>query len=204
VANRDAKKSRKFAFVCAFAAWTTVAGVAIAALTDYASRPGVAARAPTSWPKTTRLVRTPGRGTLVMVAHTKCSCTRASLHELARVMDTAGDRLDAIVVFVGPHEGSGLGGILDLRASARAIPNVRVVEDESEARIFGAATSGQTLLYDDDGVLVFRGGLTVARGHEGDSAGADAVKHFVSAKRMTTHASEVFGCSLFDNHDKEP
>ncbi len=205
MANCDNGKRRKFAFVCAFAAWTSVAGVAIAALTDYASRPGIGARAPTSWPKTTRLARTPGRGTLVMVAHTKCSCTRASLHELARVMAMTGDRLDAIVIFVGPHEGSGLAGVLDLRASARAIPNVRVIEDESEARIFGAATSGQTLLYDDAGVLVFRGGLTVARGHEGDSAGADAVKRFVSAKHMTTHASEVFGCSLFDdNHDKEP
>ncbi len=204
MANRDNGKPRQFAFVFAFAAWTTVAGVALAALTDYASRPGLAARAPTSWPKATHLARTAGRGTLVMIAHTKCSCTRASLHELARVMAMTGDRLDAIVVFVGPHEGSGLAGIIDLRASARAIPNVRVVEDENEARIFGAATSGQTLLYDDAGVLVFRGGLTVARGHEGDSAGADAVKRFVSAKRMTTQASEVFGCPLFDNHDKEP
>lgn len=199
-----ARKSRKIAVLCAFVAWTTVTGVAVAALTDYASRPGIAARAPTSWPKTTRLARTPGRSTLVMIAHTKCSCTRASLHELADVMATTGDRLDAIVVFVGPHEGSGLGGIIDLRASASAIPNVRVIEDESEARVFGAATSGQTLLYDEDGALVFRGGLTVARGHEGESAGGDVIKRFASNDHVTTHASEVFGCSLFANHDKEP
>ena len=204
------RRSRKVAWICAFAAWMTATGAALGALTDYASQPGSSARAPTSWPSASRLVRTPGRVTLVMIAHTKCACTRASLHELERVMTDAGARLEAIVVFVGPNEGSGAAGLLDLRATARAIPNVRVIEDPTEARVFGAATSGQVLLYANDGALVFRGGLTAARGHEGDSAGGDIVRRYVSSSASSsspsnpTRASAVFGCALFDNPKKDP
>jgi hypothetical protein len=185
----------------------TATGMALAALTDYASQPGIGARAPTSWPEASRLARTPGRATLVMVAHTKCSCSRASLHELARVMAGSDERVEAIVVFVGPDEG--LGGLLDLRATARAIPNVRVVEDESEARLFGAATSGQALLYDPTGALVFRGGLTTARGHEGDSAGGSFVRRFAlrdpgAPAPTSTRTTAVFGCALFDQQRKQP
>ncbi|MDB5213646.1 MAG: hypothetical protein JWO86_1573 [Myxococcaceae bacterium] len=204
------RRSHKLAWICAFAAWMTASGVALGALTEYASRPCAGALAPTSWPRASHLSRTAGRGTLVMIAHTKCSCTRASLHELERVMTDAGSRIEAIVVFVGPNEGSGAGGLLDLRATARAIPNVRVVEDPSEARLFGAATSGQVLLYANDGALVFRGGLTSARGHEGDSAGGDIVRRFSSSNTTSpspsnpTAASAVFGCALFDNPKKDP
>ena len=209
------RKRNKAAWICAFAAWMTATGAALGALTDYASQPGSAARAPTSWPHASRLARTSGRVTLVMIAHTKCACTRASLHELERVMTDAGPRLEAFVVFVGPDEGSAAGGLLDLRATARAIPNVRVIENPTEARVFGAATSGQVLLYANDGALVFRGGLTAARGHEGDSFGGDAVRRLVqgtSAPRASGSSSQsdpalasaVFGCALFDNPKKDP
>jgi hypothetical protein len=209
------RKRRKVAWICAFAAWMTATGAALGALTDYASQPGAAAHAPTSWPRTSRLPRTSGRVTLVMIAHTKCACTRASLHELERVMTDAGPRLEAFVVFVGPNEGSAAGGLLDLRTTARAIPNVRVIEDPTEARVFGAATSGQVLLYANDGALVFRGGLTASRGHEGDSVGGDAVRRLVQgtpAPRVSGSsspsdpalASAVFGCALFDNPKKDP
>ena len=208
------RKRRNAAWICAFAAWMMATGAALGALTDYASQPGTAARAPTSWPRASRLARTPGRVTLVMIAHTKCACTRASLHELERVMTDAGARLEAFVVFVGPDESSAVGGLLDLRATARAIPNVRVIEDPTEARVFGAATSGQVLLYANDGALVFRGGLTASRGHEGDSVGGDAVRRLVqgtAGPRVSSSSSpsdptlaSVFGCALFDDPKKDP
>jgi hypothetical protein len=143
-----------------------------------------------------------------MVAHTKCACTRASLHELERVMSRAGARMEAFVIFVGPRETNATLGVLDLRSTARAIPGVHVVEDESEARLFGAATSGQVLLYDQGGALVFRGGITPSRGHEGESAGGETVRRFaigaVPANDSTqSSASEVFGCALFDNQQQD-
>lgn len=203
---RRARRRLPLGWICGFAAWMTAAGAALAAMSDLASQPGAPALAPTSWPTASRLARTPGRGTLVMVAHTKCACTRASLRELERVMARAGSRVEAFVVFVGPRD-SNADGVLDLRTMAGAMKNVRVIEDETEARIFGAATSGQVLLYAESDALVFRGGITVARGHEGDSAGGEIVRRFAVTGHVapssgpSTTASEVFGCALYDNHD---
>lgn len=139
-----------------------------------------------------------------MIAHTKCACTRASLRELERLMARAGNRAEAFVVFVGPPDKPAI-GILDLRDAARAIPGVRIVEDEREARVFGALTSGQVVLYDAAGVLRFRGGITPSRGHEGATAGGETVRRFVATGEQETSppttASEVFGCALFDRND---
>ncbi len=119
-------------------------------------------------------------------------------------MARAGNRAEAFVVFVGPREKPAI-GLLDLRATARAIPGVSVVEDEREARLFGAVTSGQVVLYDAVGVLRFRGGITPSRGHEGTTAGGETVRRFVATGEqeasLHTTATEVFGCALFDRND---
>lgn len=182
-------------------------GGAAFAMTQYASKAGARGVAPTSWPASSHLARTPGRGTVVMIAHTKCACTRASLRELERLMARAGDRAEAFVVFVGPREKPAI-GLLDLRETARGIHGVTVVEDESEARVFGASTSGQVVLYDANGALLFRGGITPSRGHEGSTAGGETVRRFVTGNEAGTGtsfttASEVFGCALF-NRNEDP
>jgi hypothetical protein len=175
-------------------------------MSEYASRPGAVALAPATWPTASRLPRSQTQSTLVMIAHTRCACTRASLHELERLMTRAGDGLTALVVFVGPRDAPAL-GVLDVRETARAIPNVHVFDDASEAHLFGAATSGQVLLYDESGALVFRGGITPSRGHEGTSVGGETVRRFLTARgtpgaeplaASSPPASDVFGCALFD------
>jgi hypothetical protein len=194
---------RSMVWVCAVAGWLAATGIAFGAMSAYASRPGSSAVAPTAWPTESRLARTNGRATLVMIAHTKCPCTRASFRELERLMARAGTRAEAFVVFVGPRESTS-SGLLDLRDSARAIPGVRVVEDEREAHLFGALTSGQVVLFDARSAQVFRGGITVARGHEGASAGGDIVRRFLTAApaaSATTQATEVFGCRLFQRDE---
>lgn len=93
---------------------------------------------------------------------------------------------------------------------AAALPGVTVVRDDSgrEALRFGAATSGQTLLYDADGALLFSGGITAARGHAGDNAGRSELVSLLnreqSARARTLNpeqshrdATSVFGCPLF-------
>lgn len=191
---------------CLVGAWLAATVLALAAMSEYASRPGAAAVAPATWPAASRLPRSRAQSTLVMIAHTRCACTRASLRELERLMTHAGDGMTAFVVFVGPRDEPGAHELLDVRDIARAIPNVRVFEDASEARLFGAATSGQVLLYDAAGALVFRGGVTASRGHEGTSVGGEAVRRFMAARNATgaeplaatsPAASDVFGCALF-------
>lgn len=88
-----------------------------------------------------------------------------------------------------------------LWSSAAAISGVMVRADidGEAARRFGAATSGQALLYAIDGRLLFSGGITESRGHEGDNAGRSAIAALVlGAKTATPAASPVYGCPLFN------
>ena len=95
----------------------------------------------------------------------------------------------------------------DLWSSAAAIPGVSVLADDegAEARRFGAATSGQALLYSADGQLLFAGGITESRGHSGDNAGRSAIESLVLGSQTipTTRPAltPVYGCPLFGPDD---
>jgi hypothetical protein len=130
-----------------------------------------------------------------MVAHPLCPCSRASVGELASLMTRAAGRLAARVVFV---RYAGLEVETDLWRSAAAIPGVTVIADEGgrEAKLFGAATSGQALLFDRDGRLLFHGGVTAARGHDGTSFGEEAILTLVGGAKPEPAEAPVYGCSL--------
>ena len=69
-----------------------------------------------------------------------------------------------------------------------------------EAARFGAVTSGQTVLYDEDGALLFTGGITGARGHSGDNAGRASVVALFESRTGRTSWTSVFGCGLFSTN----
>ena len=192
------KKNRLILFA-AGAVWLAMICVGMWFLKDYEISPGVAAAAPERWPADTRLRRDDARPTLVMLAHPHCPCTRASIGELARLMTQARDRVTAYVLFVKPPNFSEGWEQTDLLRSAAAIPGVTVVRDDNgvEANRFHAATSGQTMLYDAQGRLMFRGGITSARGHAGDNAGRTAIVSLLTEGEVGQKETAVFGCPLF-------
>ena len=67
----------------------------------------------------------------------------------------------------------------------------------TEARRFGVSTSGQTLLYDNAGALLFAGGITGARAHQGDNDGRRSIVALLNRETPARTATNVFGCSLF-------
>lgn len=67
-----------------------------------------------------------------------------------------------------------------------------------EARRFHAETSGQTLLYSRSGTLLFEGGVTLARGHEGDNPGRSALQELIDNGHSEQTHTPVFGCGLFE------
>jgi hypothetical protein len=87
----------------------------------------------------------------------------------------------------------------DLWRKASGLPGVTVVRDDDGrvAQLFGAATSGQTLLYDPHGTLLFSGGITGARAHAGENAGRQAVVDLLNREPAARSATSVFGCPLF-------
>jgi hypothetical protein len=90
----------------------------------------------------------------------------------------------------------------DLWQTASAIPGVRVFEDRGAvvAFSFGTFTSGQTLLYDPNGRLLFKGGITAYRGHSGDNAGRSVITALLRGETPSQInlpvITPVFGCSL--------
>jgi hypothetical protein len=178
--------------------WLGLAGVGLWVLWAYDNQPGTAATAPQRWPADTRLTRTDGRPTLVFLAHPRCSCTRASLTELAEVLARSTTKPRTYVVFIRPDGFEQNWEKTDLWRRAVALPGVTVARDDEgvEAARFGAATSGQTVLYDGAGNLIFSGGITGSRAHEGENAGELALIAAIN-NGAARGRSSVFGCPLF-------
>jgi hypothetical protein len=180
--------------------WATLLCAGLAAMAIREHRPGARGATPATWPRQSALVRDRERLTLVFFAHPHCPCTVASLRELERILARSSDRLRAQVVFCVPDGAPAGWERTELWQQACAIPGLCVVVDPrgAEARLFGACTSGTTLVYDAQGSLRFEGGITSARGHEGDSAGKSAVLACLEGPRAGAFALPVFGCPLFD------
>jgi hypothetical protein len=178
--------------------WLVSIGAGMSVLWRYKNTPGALADAPADWPADARITRAVDRPTLVMFAHPHCPCTRATMGELARLMTEAGGRVDAHVLFLKPREMADGWERTDLWRRAESIPDVRVVSDVDgrEAARFGATVSGQVLLYDPPGRLLFRGGITGARGHEGGNTGRSLLAAWIRTGNAPSRESRVFGCSL--------
>jgi hypothetical protein len=186
------------AVLVAVALWIPAVGFGIHTIWQYADTPGRAATPPAAWPADTLVRPAPGRATLVIFAHPQCPCSRATIGELAWVMARCREKVEVSVWFYAPAQEPGNWPKTELWRSAAAIPGVRVFEDRdgNEARRFGASTSGQTLLYDPGGHLVFNGGITAFRGHSGDNDGRDAIVSLAFGETPMRRATPVFGCSL--------
>lgn len=179
--------------------WLFAVSAGLLVLWGYENTPSMGAKAPGSWPADSHIQRAPARATLVMLAHPHCPCTRASIGELALLMAQSQGRVTAYVLFLKPPGFSDEWERTDLWQSAASIPGVNVMVDESgaEARRFQAATSGQTMLYDADGRLLFSGGITGSRGHSGDNAGRSSIVSLLNTGTAERAETFVFGCQLF-------
>ena len=178
--------------------WACGAAAGFKTLLVYAGAPGATAAAPVQWPGASPVPRRPGMPTLIMLAHPRCPCSRASIGELAWIMARAGGKVAVHVFFVKPEGSPAEWEKGDLWRSAASIPGVAVHRDEKgvAAGLFGAETSGQTLLYDGSGRLAFSGGITGARGHAGANAGREAVHALLSGKGAARIEAPAFGCAL--------
>ncbi len=176
---------------------SVVAGTML--LAKYSSSPGSAAGPPHSWPAIPGFPRQSSRPSLMMFIHPKCPCSRASINELARLTARCRDRMDLTALFVVPpgcppdwHKSA-------LWENANAIPGLRVIDDQggSLASAFGITTSGHCLVYDAGEKLIFSGGITSGRGHEGDSLGQAIVTGIaLHSAGNSSHECATYGCPL--------
>src|SRR6185369_6262916 len=182
------------------AAWLVAVVAGLGVLISYQNAAGVAGETPRQWPATAQLSPDPSRPTLLMFVHPQCPCSRASMEELNRLLAQNGGRVKTHVLFLRPSGLAANWTHTGLRQTAAAIPGVTVHDDVDgvQAKNFGAETSGQVLLYDARGNLLFTGGITEGRGHAGDNAGVTTIVSLLQGQNVSSSQTPVYGCALQD------
>lgn len=186
------------ALIAAGILWTGCVGAGFGLLAHEEFTPVHPTTVTTNFPPASELPLAAGKPTLVLFLHPHCPCSRATLHELEKLLVQTQDRLAVEIVFpipAGTPPGWEKG---DLLTWAGTIPGARVTRDEHGviARQFGVFGSGHTLLYAATGQLLFSGGITASRGEEGDNVGEAAVADFVLRGHSDITHTPVFGCTL--------
>jgi len=192
---------RQFSAFAVTAIWVSAVVSGIGVLQRYANTPGQAAIPPHDWPAESQLLLSRHRPTLVVFAHPRCPCTRATLSELESIMAQCHDRLTAHILFIQPDGVGADWRDTDLWTMADRIPGAIVTTDRNgqESRRFGAAISGQAVLYSTGQTLAFAGGITASRGHVGANVGRSTIIEIVRPTHeagSTRNTCSVFGCPL--------
>jgi hypothetical protein len=178
--------------------WIIATGAGFYALMDYGSTPGKVGRPVSDWPAESQLVREPGRANLVLAIHPRCPCSRATINALAHAMTHHQGLAIAHVLFYRPADFPDEWERTDLWHRAAAIPGVTTIADLDglEAARFGAQTSGHVVLYSVQGRLLFSGGITASRGHDGGSPGLESLITCLTDGNSGRASGPVFGCPL--------
>ena len=179
--------------------WVVLVGSAFAGLLAYHNMPGERRDHTEVWPANNSIQIDAQRANLVVFIHPQCPCSVATLNELARIQSACGVRLKIQVVFYCPSD-KHWEDTSKVR-QALTIPNVHIANDIDGklAKRFGALTSGHSFLYSTDGRRVFSGGITPARGHEGENLGRNSIVNYVLEGKTTCDKTNVFGCPILDS-----
>lgn len=196
---------RKISVALGIVSWLLAIVVGFALLLRYQFSAGQAAEAHAQWPGSSKVPLAQGRPTLIVVAHPKCPCSSATLDELARLMANCDGKVEAYVLFMLPQGERASGEEWHdtaLRRQAEGITGVTAIDDPDgvEGQRFGVFTSGNALLYDPNGRLLFAGGLTGSRGHSGDNFGREAIEGWI-LKNQGAKESPVYGCPMHSGEE---
>jgi len=194
---RPGKLQRPLLLALIGGVWLLCVIVGIGLLWGHSHTAGELDEPPAVWPADSALPHHAGRPTLIFFAHPQCPCTLASLRELDRLLADVAQPIDTVVAFAIPNSAPQDWTDTAVWSMAHGIAGVKTYDDEDsvEAKRFAVKTSGQICLYGADGRLLYHGGITSARGHEGDNTGRSAIQSLLSGGHAD-RCSPVYGCSL--------
>jgi hypothetical protein len=194
--------TRQGILITGIVGWAVVVAIGLRVLLVYANTPGRAASPPPQWPSASPVALAPNADSLVLFLHPQCPCSRATLGELDKILACCRERIQLTVFFYHPVTALAGWTETELWRMAAAMPGVRLLSDPdaAAARMFGAHVSGQALLYDSRGRLLFNGGITAFRGHAGDNDGRDAIQAIAADLTPKRRTTPVFGCALYEQN----
>lgn len=180
--------------LAAIAIWAGFLAIGFGWLFWHESLAGVESSKPL--PAKAMRVSVPGPA-LVMFAHPHCPCTHSSLQQLELLLARAPELQTVQVVFLQSKTPDYSWSHSLLVQQAEHISRVQI-DWQSEANLiaeYGSLASGHVMLFHQDGRLLFSGGLTDSRGHEGTSAGTAAILSHLRGEPGAAR-TPVYGCSL--------
>lgn len=186
--------------------WAVLLAAGACGLAHYEFKGRIVPTSLRQWPPNDCLTLDAERPTLVFFVHPQCPCTTASIVQLDRVLSQFAGRFRTYVVMAlptGVRQAWENGRNLE---AARNLPEITLLLDRggTVTRRFGAIDSGTLLAYDPQGVLLFSGGVTASRGHEGDSLGTLVLRDIATGLPPRDSSSPVFGCPLLgDSQNRE-
>jgi hypothetical protein len=194
-------KKRAAALLTVGLIWTASIGLAVRSIMAIERMPGKVGSVSSAWPTAAELQPAPQTATIVLVAHPRCPCTKATLAQLAQIVTRSPRPLKGFVLFTRPSNLPATWTRTSLWEQASEIPGITAVEDVDGRRsaLFGAATSGHVFLF-DSGLLRFSGGITPGRGVAGECAGTNAILAWLRTGAACFDRTPVYGCSLVDSN----
>lgn len=178
--------------------WFMACLTGFSVLWSYSNTPGKPGLPPRVWPAGDRVQLDTSRPTLIMFVHPRCPCTASSMSQLERLQGRFPGAFATRFVLYEPAKAGAEWRSTRLWTRAAAMPDAETIVDAGGliARTCGADVSGLVGVYSPDGSPMFWGGLTIARGHEGDNPGTDAVAAILRGEQPGLVISRVFGCCL--------
>lgn len=157
------------------------------------------------WPNDTAIRRNSGKLTVVAFLHPRCVCSRATVKQIIHTLRAhpGSDLMAVVFVPQKPEQKNEWNEGEYVQSIRAAIPAAQIFYDRggTEARRFGAWTSGTILTYDIYGREIFRGGITDRRGGELDNPNLRKFARVIAAGGLEKTAGSgnpcpVFGCPL--------
>ncbi|MBA4017740.1 MAG: hypothetical protein C0483_11250 [Pirellula sp.] len=177
--------------------WLCAVAIGFSVLLKYKSTSAEVLPPASDWPDQCAFQHAVIGKTLVMFVHPRCPCTRASIRELEFAQARSHCPLRIYLVILAPEQAAEWSDSDVIRSAAQLRDAVQILDTNGEiAAKFNARTSGYVLLYNEGGRLLFSGGITGSRGHEGDNDGLKAMLEHTADKSGVSPTAPVFGCSL--------
>ncbi len=180
--------------------WLLLLPAAICVQLRYDSLPGIAAVPKTAWPAASKIKYSTITNTLVMVLHPRCPCSRASVQQVASMMNTTNPP-KCIFLFYTPSIFAKGWEKTDIWNQASEIPDSVLISDIDgrETKTSEHPHPDRPTFFDRQGFLRYSGGLTEGRGHQGECRNLEAAIKALNDSHKPTTFGAVYGCPVVDS-----
>lgn len=188
-----------------FCLWLLCLNAGFYLIFSYEVTPGLPFHPPLKWPTESSIRFDHKKPALIIFFHPKCTCSRATLDELEIIQTKIRDATNYVAVFYQPKNKPSLWSEDENLQRAKMMGFQIVIDwDGIETKRFSATASGSVVLYDTSDNLIFHGGITGARGHDGDNDGELSVIALLQKKPGAKANTRVYGCPIIKENANCP